>query len=173
MEWKKRLDCPVPQSWKEVAEKLAELPVRDSVYLFTEDGIDSYRNDRFLSDHPAVLGCLGMLPETEKVDRETMRRTFNRVTERWNWSSTWGWDYPMVAMTAAELGLSGQAVRFLMLDTQKNTYLPNGHNCQDGRLTIYLPGNGGLLTAVARMCTGNQFPVDGTWNVRWENLKDF
>jgi hypothetical protein len=32
------------------------------------------------------------------------------------------------------------------MDTQKNTYLASGHNYQDARLTVYLPGNGGLLT---------------------------
>jgi len=34
-------------------------------------------------------------------------------------------------------------------------------------------GNGGLLTAVATMCTKDQFPKNGEWNVRWENLNDF
>jgi len=56
--------------------------------------------------------------------------------------------------------------------------LPNGHNYQDKRLTIYLPGNGGLLAAVALMCTGSKgnkevnpgFPKDGTWKVKWEGL---
>jgi hypothetical protein len=59
-----------------------------------------------------------------------------------------------------------------------NTYLPNGHNYQDSRLRCYLPGNGGLLTAVALMCAGYDgctepnpgFPKDGTWDVRWEGL---
>ncbi|HER08865.1 MAG TPA: hypothetical protein ENO20_08155, partial [Bacteroides sp.] len=58
------------------------------------------------------------------------------------------------------------------------TYLPNGHNYQDQRLRIYLPGNGGLLSAVAMMCAGFDeqtgdspgFPDDGTWQVKWENL---
>jgi hypothetical protein len=61
---------------------------------------------------------------------------------------------------------------------QTNTYLPNGHNFQDGRLRIYLPGNGGLLSAVALMCAGYDgcktdtpgFPKDGTWKVKWEGL---
>lgn len=171
--WEKRQDREPPASWLEVKKKLSLLPVADSVYLFTEDGIDSYTNDRYISDHPAVLGSLGMLPETGLVDRPTMRRSFDKIVERWNWPSTWGWDFPLVAMAAAELDLPGQAIDFLMLDVQKNTYLPNGHNFQDGRLTLYLPGNGGLLTAVARMCTKDQFPKDGTWEVRWENLEDF
>jgi hypothetical protein len=173
IEWKKRLALPVPEKWRAVSEKLADLPISDSVYLFTEDGIDSYSNERYLSDHPMVLGCLGMLPETEKVDRATMERTFERVVENWNWPRTWGWDYPMVAMAAAELGLPEKAIHFLLLDVQKNRYLPNGHNYQDQRLPLYLPGNGGLLTTVARMCTKDQFPEDGHWDVRWENLNDF
>ena len=58
-------------------------------------------------------------------------------------------------------------------------YLPNGHNFQDARLRIYLPGNGGLLAAVAMMAAGWDgapdqhapgFPSDGTWKVRWEGL---
>jgi hypothetical protein len=37
----------------------------------------------------------------------------------------------------------------------QNKYLfINGHNYQDDRLTIYLPGNGGVLNVVALMCTG-------------------
>jgi hypothetical protein len=173
IEWKGREGGTVPAAWTEVMEKLSDLPVSDSAYLFTEDGTDSYINERYISDHPAVLGSLGMLPETDMVDRVIMRNTFDRVVERWNWPHTWGWDYPLVAMCAAELGLYDQAIHYLMLDVQKNTYLPNGHNYQDGRLTLYLPGNGGLLTTVARMCTREQFPKDGNWEVQWENLNDF
>lgn len=40
------------------------------------------------------------------------------------------------------------------MNKRTNTYLPNGHNYQDPRLRVYLPGNGGLLTAIALMCAG-------------------
>ncbi len=173
IEWKKRTNQEVPENWLAVASKMSDLTVQDSLYLFTENGTDSYTNERYISDHPVVLGSLGVLPPTDKIDREIMLNTFNKVVSLWNWPHTWGWDYPMVAMTAAELGIPDKAMDFLMLDVQKNTYLPNGHNYQDGRLTLYLPGNGGLLTAVARMCTKDQFPKDGTWEVKWENLNDF
>jgi len=64
------------------------------------------------------------------------------------------------------------------MDVQKNTYLNNGHNFQDNRLRIYLPGNGGVLLATAMMCAGYEgcttenpgFPKDGTWKVKWEGL---
>ena len=85
----------------------------------------------------------------------------------------------MVAMNAARLGIPENAVSALLMDKRTNTYLPNGHNYQDQRLRCYLPGNGGLLTAIAMMCAGWDgceeknpgFPKDGKWNVRWEGLK--
>jgi len=55
--------------------------------------------------------------------------------------------------------------------------LPNGHNYQEGRLTIYLPGNGGLLAAIAMMCAGyddNHQPLPGfpsSWKIKYEGLK--
>ena len=110
---------------------------------------------------------------------ETMRRTLHWVFEHWDWPSTWGWDYPMVAMTAARLGEPERAIDALLLDTPKNTYRANGHNHQRPGLTLYLPGNGGLLTAVAMMAAGWDgapprhapgFPVD-RWTVRWEGLR--
>jgi hypothetical protein len=83
----------------------------------------------------------------------------------------------MAAMSATRLGKPEKAIDLLLKEVQKNTYLANGHNFQDTRLRIYLPGNGGLLTAVAMMCAGyegntspNQgFPKD--WKVKWEDLK--
>jgi hypothetical protein len=108
-----------------------------------------------------------------------MKNTYNEILDNWQWETTWGWDYPMMAMSAARLGMPEKAVDALFMDVQKNIYLPNGHNYQDERLRIYLPGNGGLLTAVAMMAAGWDgcpdrpspgFPSDGTWKVRWEGL---
>ena len=153
--------------------------VVDGKYAFTETTPDSYTNPRWNDDHPAVLGALGMLPGPG-IDRATMRRTFDWVWQNWNWPNTWGWDYPLVAMCAARIGEPERAVDALLLDTPKNFYRVNGHNHQRPGLTIYLPGNGGLLTAVAMMAAGWDgapdrhapgFPDDGSWTVRWENLR--
>ena len=110
-----------------------------------------------------------------------MKQTFDEVMQNWNWQSTWGWDYGMIAMCAARLGNPKIALQALLIDTQKNTYLKNGHNFQTtDRLRCYLPGNGALLSAVAMMCAGWEgcqeplnpgFPKDGQWNVRWEGLQ--
>jgi hypothetical protein len=130
-------------------------------------------------DHPSMLAALGVLPETPLIDRETMDRTIDHVTERWDWDTAWGWDFPTLAMTAARLGRPDDAVDALLLDEQKNTYLRNGHNYQEPRLPLYLPGNGGLLTATAMMAAGWEdgpdehapgFPDEG-WTVRCENLQ--
>ncbi len=86
----------------------------------------------------------------------------------------------MIAMTAARLGEPNLAIDALLMDTPKNTYLPNGHNYQTESLPIYLPGNGGLLTAVAMMAAGWDgcpdehapgFPHNGQWTVKYQNLK--
>ena len=46
--------------------------------------------------------------------------------KEWKWDQTWGWDYPMTAMTAARLGETGIAIDALLLESEKNRYLPNG-----------------------------------------------
>ena len=142
--------------------------------------------DKIRNDHPAVLGACGMLPSahtpyTLLYNKEQMKQTLDWVMKHWNWQTTWGWDYGMIAMCAARLGDPETALKALLIDTQKNTYLKNGHNFQTSdRLRIYLPGNGALLTAIAMMCAGWDgcqdplnpgFPKDGTWNVRWEGLQ--
>jgi hypothetical protein len=130
------------------------------------------------TDHPSMLAACGLLPGT-RVDAETARRTLRKVFETWQWESTWGWDFPMTAMTAARLGEPELALRALLMDVEKNTFLPNGHNYQTPALQLYLPGNGGLLTAVAMMAAGWDggperhapgFPADGSWCVRCEGL---
>jgi polygalacturonase/rhamnogalacturonyl hydrolase YesR len=149
----------------------------------TESFAEKSRND-----HPAVLGACGLLPFASHdtgvsplYNKEKMAATLQWVMQNWNWQTTWGWDYGMVAMTAARLGQPETALQALLIDTQKNTYLKNGHNFQTAeRLRLYLPGNGALLTAVAMMLAGWDgctlghnpgFPRDGKWNVRWEGLR--
>jgi hypothetical protein len=182
LKWKERMgQKPVPK-WEEVRSKLPGPFEVDGLYMGTGNASDSYTETSNMRDHPMVLGTLGMLPEWEKLDNETMRSTLRLIMERWDWQRTWGWDYPMVAMCATRLLEPEIAIESLLKDVQKNTYLVNGHNYQDQRLRIYMPGNGGFLKAIALMCAGWEgcdvknpgFPDDGKWNVRWENLtQDF
>ncbi|MDE7456279.1 MAG: glycoside hydrolase family 88 protein [Prevotella sp.] len=138
-------------------------------------------DEKCRNDHPACLGSFGLLPANPVCnDTVAANKTLDWVMKHWNFQTTWGWDYGMIAMAAARLGDSKTALDALLIDTQKNTYLKNGHNFQTAdRLRLYLPGNGALLTAVAMMCAGWDgcqdvlnpgFPKDGQWNVRWEGL---
>ncbi|RFS14784.1 hypothetical protein [Emticicia sp. C21] len=179
--WRKRLGLQPDKSWQEVIDKLSPLPVKDEVYLATESSPDSYTNPLYLTDHPSVLATFGMLPETPMLDTKIMKNTFEKVWKVWHWDDTWGWDFPMVAMSATRLDMPEYAIDGLLMNIRTNTYLNNGHNFQDQRLRLYMPGNGGLLTAVALMCAGYDdckitnpgFPKDGSWKVQWEGLKKF
>ncbi|MBS1660188.1 MAG: hypothetical protein JST68_03965, partial [Bacteroidetes bacterium] len=175
-EWRVRLGMKEDSAWARVLRELSPLPVRDGLYFPTESALDSYTNPRYRTDHPAVLGTFGVLPATRGLDPVVMRATFNWIDKNWSWEDTWGWDFPLTAMSATRLGMPEKAVDALLMQVKKNTYLPDGHNYQDDRLRIYLPGNGGLLTAVALMCAGYDgsgalpgFPKG--WSVRWEGLK--
>ena len=178
--WRERMGEPRNVQWDVVIDKLSPLAYNDEgLYLAAETAADTYSDIRFTSDHPAVLGSVGMLPMNRLIDKRIMTNTLKWIGDNWNWDQTWGWDYPMTAMNAARMNLPEMAVSALLMDKRTNTFLPNGHNYQDNRLRIYLPGNGGLLTAIALMCAGWDgcdirnpgFPNDGKWDVRWEGLK--
>lgn len=174
--WREKLGLPRVAKWDDVVAKLSPLPAIGGVYMAHENCPQTFTERN--KDHPSMLAALGVL-RGEMVDRETMRRTLKKVMKEWNWPETWGWDYPMTAMTAARLGEPEVAIDVLLLDTPKNKYLPNGHNYQRQNLPLYLPGNGGLLYAIALMANGWKglpktnapgFPSDGSWVVRSEGF---
>ena len=205
--WRERRGMERREDWDEILGLLAPLNETDGIYTAGEPltpfsgNKDSQSFDPFTtpelygakqisqedfnlksrSDHPAVLGACGLLPKTPLYNEEVMKNTLDWVMNNWNWDTTWGWDYGMIAMAAARLGEPETALDALLIDKGKNTYLVSGHNFQEPkRLRLYLPGNGALLDAVALMCAGWDgcpdvlnpgFPKDGKWNVRWENLK--
>lgn len=176
-QWRLRRGLAPMAETETVSSKLSPLAFNsDSLYLAAESAIDTYTNIRMTSDHPALLGAVGMMPESKLTNRRVMERTLRWIWDNWNWDKTWGWDYPMTAMTCARLNQPEMAVDALLMPKRTNTYLVNGHNYQDQRLRLYMPGNGGLLTAVAMMCAGWDgaetelpgFPKD--WDVRWEGI---
>jgi hypothetical protein len=177
--WRERLGLPREASWDGVLQRLARLPTGDGKYLFAGTAPDSFTDARWVTDHPTVLASYGLLPGPG-VDRDVLRATFDWIWTHWDWPDTWGWDYPMLAMTAARLGVPDRAIDALLMDTPKNVYRANGHNHQRPGLTIYLPGNGGLLYAIAMMAGGWDgappgetpgFPRDGRWRVRAEGFR--
>lgn len=170
--WRRRLGLADVAHWSLVAQEMVPPHVENGIYSAISVPPFTIRED-----HPSMLAALGFLPQTANIDPTVMNATLDSVLADWDWSSTWGWDYPTIAMTATRLGRPDDAVAALFMDKGKNTYLANGHNFQTDALPIYLPGNGGLLTAVALMAAGFDgsaaapgFPQDGTWNVAVENI---
>ncbi|WP_308991079.1 hypothetical protein QLS71_009080 [Mariniflexile litorale] len=179
-QWRERLELEPEAEWQKIIDKLSPMAQKDGVYLAAESVPNSYSpTSEHTIDHPAVLGAMSMLPHNNFVDVSIMNHTFDIVDKVWNWDHTWGWDFPLEAMTATRLNRPKDAIKALLRDQITNTYLPSGHNYQTERLTLYLPGNGGILSAIALMCAGYDgntiknpgFPKDGTWNVKWEGLK--
>ncbi len=173
--WRLRLGMEREPKWDKVLKNLSKPTIKDGVYTGIET--EPYT---IIADHPSMLCALGFTPKTPLIDYDVMKRTFDFVLKDWDWPSTWGWDYPVMAMTAARLGEPEKAIDALFVDAQKNRYLANGHNYQSARLPVYLPGNGGLLAAVAMMAAGWDdcpdrpspgFPDNGKWNIRWEGLR--
>ncbi len=184
--WRERQGLKRNEKWDHVLKHLSRLPENSGLYRNAENDLNTFTNSKSRKDHPTLLAPFGMLPGVfddngrNMVDSDKMRKTLKSVMESWSWSDTWGWDYPMIAMTAARLGEPEIAIEALLLNVQKNRYLNNGHNYQDDNLTIYLPGNGGFLTAVAMMAAGWEgasnvrapgFPQNKDWVVKYEGLR--
>ena len=189
--WRVRSGLGREAHWDEVVAKMSPLPVFEGKYTALESHPDTWTNLASRHDHPSFLMPFGFLPGEPDVDRATMDRTLTAVLAEWDWKAKiFGWDYPMVAMTAARLGRPADAVEVLLRDGPNNRYLPNGHcpvgsdtfrqNQAQGRteIAVYLPANGSFLAAAAMMiagwegCTGEfpGFPKDGTWVIRAEGF---
>ncbi len=179
-QWRERLGLPRDADWEHKRTHLSELPQKDGKYVAVESHPDTWDNVASRHDHPSFLMALGQLPG-DGVDRAVMRNTLDAVLKDWDWATKiWGWDYPMIAMTAARLDAPELAVDVLLkADGPNNGYTAAGHNPNTG-LPVYLPGNGALLAAVAMMAGGWDgapdvpapgFPKNGKWVVKAEGFK--
>ncbi|EPQ51365.1 hypothetical protein GLOTRDRAFT_123256 [Gloeophyllum trabeum ATCC 11539] len=169
-DWMKSLGEEVPANWTRVKETLAPLPI--------ENGIpsDFWYTPTYTNDHPALTGLYGWLPETPGLNVTMAKLTAEKAWTYWNISNCWGWDFPMLAMSAARNGETAQAIEWLLhpLFQFDDVGMPIG----GARVpTPYFPGSGGLLYAVAMMAAGWDgadgsapgFPADG-WNVTVEGV---
>lgn len=179
VDWARRLGLP-SGNWEAIARLMAKLPQEDNLYLAHENCPSTF--EKINRDHPSMVGALGLLPGF-RVDDNVMERTLNKVIENWDFSTMWGWDFAMMAMTAVRLNKPEQAIDILMIDSPKNSYVTSGNNYQRLRedLPLYLPGNGSLLLAIALMTAGYEgcetplpgFPKNGMWEIEYENMRPF
>lgn len=207
--WRERLGLNREREWDRVLRRLPPLPRKDGLYLAAESQPDLWDRARSAEcsrhaapacpnrDHPSFVAALGYLPG-KGVDRATMARTLEALLAHWDLRQTWGWDWPMLAMTATRLGRPDLAVDFLLTD-QKNFQFgaagmtPRVHVVADDAphavgigadgpgyrraAETYFPSNGSLLLAVALMVAGDGegqrnpgFPTEG-WVVRGEGVR--
>jgi len=174
--WRERLGLGRNPHWDEVIQHLAPLPVDDSFFVHSAEWHDTY--SRRAWEHPDPIGVLGMLPPLKNVDSETAHSTLLKIWSTWDWRRCWGWDFPWIAMAAARLGEPDIAIDALLKEAGTKNHYDERGVCTGGPCP-YLPGNGGLLYAVAMMAAGWDgapeknapgFPDDGSWTVRWEGL---
>ena len=175
-QWRVRLGLARDPHWDDVLTHLAPLPVKDGLYIFDNDRTDTYTLRRF--DHIDIISNMATLPAFPGLDPTIAHNTVKEVGNNWQWDGCWGWDFPLMAMASSRVGEPQFAVDALLNPSIKNQYDERGLNLRG--TTPYLPGNGGLLYAVAMMAAGWDgapkrhapgFPDDGSWSVRWEDLK--
>lgn len=171
-----KLGLPEKEEWNKVYDNLVAFPQKNGMYEQWENVNDMW--GKFNYEHPALLGIFGMLPG-QGVDSAVMIKTYEKVRETWKFNSCWGWDFPLIAMTAARIGRPGDAVDMLLYESRENSFDTHAMNAEGKAYYPYMPANGGLLYAIAMMCAGWDngtkaenpgFPKDGSWVVKWEGL---
>lgn len=136
-QWRTRAGLKRKPEWDAVIKGLAPLATKDGLYLPAESVPDFWDLAKSAAcsrhavdpkcmnrDHPSLLMAYGLIPG--KADPETMRRTLRAVETDWDLRQTWGWDYPMVAMTAARLGEPDKAVDWLFYEAKNNKFGVSG-----------------------------------------------
>lgn len=154
--WLELLGERPPVQWQTIADNMAkgELP---------PDIFTAYNRD-----HPSFLMPYGYLDGNDADANET-RELLHRVLREWDFTSLWGWDFAVMAMTAHELEEYPLMLDLLLADSPKNHYSASGNNFQKTRtdLPLYLPGNGSLLLAIAACLPG----IGRVWNVQHEGIQ--
>ncbi len=193
--WRERRGLPREPLWDDIIRRLSHLPEKEGKYVALQSHPDTWDNLASRHDHPSMLMSLGVLPATDFVDRGTMGRTLDAVLRDWDWEEKiWGWDYPMIAMTAARLGRPRDAVEILLREGPNNRYTAAGHcpqrpasrtkrDTSPGQprydIATYLPAHGAFLSAAALILGGWDgensehpgLPRDGSWVVQTEGWK--
>ncbi|QKJ20508.1 hypothetical protein [Microbacterium hominis] len=163
--WRERAGLARNDHWARVQDGL-DAPYVDGGRYAAVASREPLRRD----DHPSLLMAYGVVPATPLIDPEIMRATLADIWGSWDWPTAWGWDFPVMAMTAARLDEPALAIDALLRSEDKNRYTAVGHNPQMGSmLPLYLPGNGGLLLAVALLAEAGCFDTPG-WNATLEGF---
>ena len=135
---------PREPKWDEILAKLSKPPVVDGLCVDAENAICPARyqtpKGKFLP-RPAWFEAFGCM-RGDEVDKEAMSRTFDQI---WNETNDgcqwlfWGCDFPMLAMTAARLGKTREALDIAAFGASQQRR--SGQRFQSGRLDALSAGN--------------------------------
>ncbi|EPS35285.1 hypothetical protein H072_11365 [Dactylellina haptotyla CBS 200.50] len=173
--WMQRQGKEVPTEWTHVAENLAPLPVQNGTYVHYEGIVNMWTNTKYTSDHPALIAIYGLLPPQSGIPSFSLpilKATLAKVYQTYNLSQSYGWDFPLLAMTSARLGDPKNAIDLLLHPAFgfDDVGMPVGGTRV---ATPYWPQSGGLLMAVAAMAGGwysgseNGMTLSTRWPVDW------
>lgn len=197
--WRERLGQKRVPEWDDVIARLSPPQYTDGLLQPLESEPEFWRITRSAEcsrdatqghcinrDHPSFMMAYGLIA-SDRVDVSAMRRTLTATREHWDLRHTWGWDFPMLAMSAARLGDPEQAVDWLFAAQANNLWGVTGmtprQNVDSGATyrrvaDTYFPSNGSLLLAVGMMAAGWEgssgtapgFPRDN-WKVQMEGIE--
>jgi len=185
-QWRVRQGQPRRADWDQALAKIAPPAMKDGLYLPVESVPDFWETAMSEAcrkhaaatqcknrDHPSFLMAYGFIPGA-RIDPNAMRRTFEAVEQNWDVRQTWGWDFPMMAMTAARLGEPEKAVDWLFADLKNNQWgvtgmTPRVHLDEHAdELVPVSAGAGGVAMAVNpdgagyRRAAETYFPSNGS-----------
>lgn len=132
--WRERRGLARRADWDAALARIAPPATRDGLYLPVESIPDFWTTAQSAEcrgnaaaercknrDHPSFLMAYGFI-RGARIDPATMRRTLDAMEASWDLRQTWGWDFPMIAMTAARLGQPEKAVDWLFADRKNNQW---------------------------------------------------
>jgi len=169
-QWRVRLGMAPDPKWQDVMDHMARPTVRNGIYPAMEIPVET-------SPSTMTTFMYGVLPG-HGIDKDAMRNTLHRVTHPDAPQNAVTWGTAMTAMCAARLGETGTAVSLLAGKYDQNPFRVSGYTVRRPDQTpMYMPANGGWLSAVAMMAAGWDgttthapgFPKD--WTVQYEGLQ--
>ncbi|TID19063.1 Six-hairpin glycosidase-like protein [Venturia nashicola] len=151
--WKLRQKKPVPPKWTTVRQNLAPFPIQEGLYVLHESVKNPWTTPKLTRDHPSLLALNGFLPPSPLLNRTIFENTLDKVYATFNFTYSYGWDFPLLAMTAARRGRGEEAVGWLL--NGEFVFDEVGMPVGGVRVkTPYFPSSGGLLAVVGMMVAG-------------------
>lgn len=165
--WRTRQNKTVPAEWTHVYDHLAPLPVENDTYVTYESIPDMWTTPSYTEDHPGLLGIYGLLPPSSRLNGSIFENTVAKVHETWNFPFSYGWDFPLIAITEARRGDAERAVAQLL--DESNAFDEVGMPVGGTRVpTPYFPAAAGLLLTVGMMSGGWDGAEGMVWPEGWE-----